>query len=173
MLTPIKIFALSQLNYKFLIKAYVSDIFLAFWAFSFFFYLLLSIKRSVSPCMYLYNSSYQQKFLTLHLEVWFLNVNFCQCQKLVEKIIWKYDGTNKLKSVGLTAQIICNPPWFQSFWHPCWLMRTRNWHSGSDSMTSDNHGGLHGQTTLPLHTRTGSKGNQTTLLMAPTCAITP
>lgn len=39
--------------------------------------------------MYLYNSSYQQQFLTLHLEVWFLNVNFCQYQKLVEKIISK------------------------------------------------------------------------------------
>lgn len=134
--------------------------------------------------MYLYNSSYQQKFLTLHLEVWFLNVNFCQYQKLVEKIISKTVLTLRkinesmmepisLNQWGLTAQIICNPPWFQSFWHPCWLMRTRNWHSGSDSMTSDNHGGLHGQTTLPLHTPTGSKGNQTTLLMAPTCAITP
>lgn len=70
--------------------------------------------------VYLYNSSYQQKFLTLHLEVWFLNVNFCQYQKLVEKIISKTawisgpDSTNNMQSSliseFLTSMLINEDP---------------------------------------------------------------
>lgn len=44
---PSKLFALSQLNNRILIKAYVSDIFLAFWAFSFFLLIIKYQKISI------------------------------------------------------------------------------------------------------------------------------